>query len=427
MKLQSTGRERALMLKFKNLPRSLHHKFNLALPRGSNLQLDLDVEELDSLAQSTVQAFDQIQNPKSKRAIIALLKKVIEASGVLPEPGSDDPQSFINPMPGPEDQAERIIQQARKTIPGWDSMDFKSQLEVLTKTHEFENMEQLQRLGNHLIAQKNEAPLAEFQGLSPRQMHLLLSEKWTDGTPGVQLRKDVPDEQVRSTDIIRYSRAFLAALIKAEGTKATAKGNLNRKFISQMVEKMGMPEDYIQNLFRHHKVLNERDVRILEELRLTLEMGKLIRKYRGKFVTTKLGRQLLEAGNLGELFALLFHTKFRVFNLAYGDGLPDFYDFQHLLGYSLYRLSSMAVGQWYDLPREAPGLMHPDLAAVVPDNGVYDLHTMLVLCRLLNPLAGFGLVELDHDQELGLPAYYSPVSRFRTTPLLNQLVSFDLK
>ncbi len=168
------------------------------------------------------------------------------------------------------------------------------------------------------------------------------------------------------------------------------------------------------------------------DLRLVLEIGKLIRKYRGKFVATKLGRDLIEPGSLGRLFALLFQTKFRVFNLAFHDRLVELPDFQQFLGFSLYRLHGQEPGRWFGLAEAAPGLMHPDLAASLPVRGdsdgfQVDYRRWVVELRLLRPLAEFGLVEFERKRQPGLSRDRRSLTRFRTNRLYHQLVGFDLE
>ena len=427
MKLRLTGREQTLVLKFQNLPRRLRDKIGIALIEDDHLLLDLDQDELDTLARLGVRTCHDIRKPKTQRAIKAVLRKIIEAAGILSgsEHGFADTSSQA--PPGAGDPEDPIIEQMRQATPGWDDMDIRSQIRTLAASGEFENLDHMQRVTDRLVTRSNETPLADFDGLSPRQMHLLLHGDWDEETPGVQVRPALPDDEVAQTDVIRYSRTFLNALIDAEGNRATAKGNLNRKFVMRMVEDMGLPEDYVEYLFKYNKVLNEGDVWVLEELRVVLELGKLIRKYRGKFVATRLGRRLMEPGNLGELFALLFRTEFRVFNLGYRDRLPELPEFQQFLGFSLFRLHGLVEGRWYDLDREAPRLMHPDLAAVLPVTDILDYRRMIVEIRLLRHLSDFGLVELGLDREKGRPSHISRVTRFRITGLLDRLVGFEIE
>ena len=71
-------------------------------------------------------------------------------------------------------------------------------------------------------------------------------------------------------------------MIEEDGAKTTAKGNLNRKFVARMVTEMGLPGDFLEDLFFHNKVINESDVWPLEIMRIVLELGKLIPEKPGK-------------------------------------------------------------------------------------------------------------------------------------------------
>ena len=128
------------------------------------------------------------------------------------------------------------------------------------------------------------------------------------------------------------------------------------------------------------------------------------------------------------MFALLFHTKFRVFNLAFHDRLENLPEFQQFLGFSLFRLNSLEPGLPHDLEEIAPDLMHPDLAAILPVKelaGGYnmDLRLWMVRSRLLAPLVEFGLVEFEKEEDVpGLSSLSNSDSRFRITPLFHQFV-----
>lgn len=430
MKLRISDRDRTLALRFQDLTRDLRHKISVALVEGNQLLLDLDPGELEALARAGARACSRTRNPKTRRAIETLLDKIRTAEKI---PGPHKPGSLDSSVPPPsipDDPEDLIIEKARRATPGWDEMDVKSRLQILAETNEFRDFDHFQRVGQKLFAEHNESPLPGFGGVSPRQLHLLLYGGWEQETPGVQIQENLPDETVAEAPIIRYALAVMKALIEEGGAKTTAKGNLNRKFVSRMVAEMGLPEEFLEDLFFHNKVINESDVWPLEELRIVLELGKLIRKYRGRFVATRLGRRLIEPGQLGRLFALLFHTKFRVFNLAYHDRLADLPEFQQFLGFSLFRLNSLKPGRWIDLEKEAPSLMHPDLAATLPVmelEGGYKLdhRKWMVRSRLLRHMVDFGLVEFARERKQSRSRPRITPDRFRTTKLFPEFVKFN--
>jgi hypothetical protein len=140
-------------------------------------------------------------------------------------------------------------------------------------------------------------------------------------------------------------------------------------------------------------------------------------------VTTRKSESLLTAEGAGRLYALLFYTYFRKFNLGYLDRIPELEEFQQTAAFSLYHLGRLARN-WCDPLELAPQLLIPAVAQRIPEMPYGNLAYLLVRIRLFQPLAEFGLIAcrytgkgLDHRRQL---------AGVRVTPLFHEFLLFDL-
>ena len=151
----------------------------------------------------------------------------------------------------------------------------------------------------------------------------------------------------------------------------------------------------------------------------------MIRCIKKKFTVTRNGRRLVAGNREGELYHLLFMTKFRKFNLAFSDGMPEWPDFQHTIGFSFYRLAQLD-DRWHRLEKTYARLILPAVGDRLPRNEYIDYREALVNHRFLRPLAGFGLVETKWEPGEKNPGRAQTIVFFRKTKLLDRLVKFDL-
>jgi hypothetical protein len=190
-----------------------------------------------------------------------------------------------------------------------------------------------------------------------------------------------------------------------------------------MLDQMVWPEDFLDGLLRHTKVVNERDVFGLHKLRIVLQLAGLIRKANGHFRTTRKGRSLLAEEAGGRLFVLLFHTYFRKYNLAYLDHFPELPQFQTTIPFSFYQLSHLA-DRWRDPQQLTAQLILPDVLQAIPVSRYGDIASSLLRVRLLGPLEQFGLLECRYQED---PRYHiKRLFRIRVTTLYRDFFSFRL-
>lgn len=280
----------------------------------------------------------------------------------------------------------------------------------------FESLEDVQAFLERRVAQYNDAPQAELGGLSPAQMHELLTGDWQTTGP-LRLQPPLPDDAERSPFVANAVVLLRAASAKT-GLKATAAGNLSRAVVREMVDGMRWPEYDREDFWHLNRVLNEEDVWPLHILRLTLGVGKLLRRRKGAFHTTPRGRALADASEGGALLVHLFRTFFREINLAYLSrvGPEDQDPLQWRAAVLFLRLVAADDGwrspeKWervlaYDRPP-------PPVIAGRPWSNFQS--------RWLRPLEWFGLLE-GREVPGDYPQY--PEREYRRTPLAATVLRF---
>lgn len=309
------------------------------------------------------------------------------------------------------------------------------------------SLAELQAIAGATTDAYNSRPQAELGGLSPHQAWRLLEADWEDPSGWVALADDLPFEDLAQVRLLANARTFLETVAGEGGVKTTTAGNLNRVFVGRMLEAMAWPEGFREEVRRWNKVINEHDVRPLHILRILLYGARLLRRWKGTLRTTKLGESLAAEERAGELFAILFRTHFRRFNLAYLDMVPETHEFQHTVAYSLYRFGQLA-DDWRRPEDFAESLVLPAVRQGLPPRELYDPLAIIVEMRLLRPLVDFGLADEridepakgdeedgrrrgneeadDEDGESPVPQlpYVIPVHRYRKTALFDRLLTF---
>jgi hypothetical protein len=261
-------------------------------------------------------------------------------------------------------------------------------------------------------------PRPEIGGLSWEQMIQVLRCNWDDDNGPMTLCKTLKPQDLQGAKILQKARVLLAGILEAGGVKATVAGNLNRKFVGVMVERMTWPEGYVDHLHLMNKVINEEDVFPLHVVRLLLDLSGLLHMKKGLFSVTRKGEKLVKGDQAGSLYRLLFLAMFRRLDLAYLDGMPPISSLQETIAYSLFMLSKMGMG-WMRTDQLAPKLLLEPIRLEM-ENTRIPVHWFLS-SRLFGPLQEFGLLEErnlpEHQQKAG-------VEEVRKTTLFDEFVSF---
>lgn len=254
-------------------------------------------------------------------------------------------------------------------------------------------------------------------------VRLLEDADWDQPDGAIYVREDLTLAEAEQSRLFRNARTILTALEESGGTKATQAGNLNRKFVQQMMEQLDLGVESWDDFIRERgKTVNEQDLVPLHVPRVLLELARLVRKYKGAFVVTKRGSRLRADDQAGALYALLFRTHFRRYNLGYLTYVVEEPLLQYGAAFSLL-IAGRLMGDWRLLEDVAPRLVLPPIAANLRAPLVVLAHLDYVLYSyILGPLVELGVLEERWVGEF-------PESRheMRKTALFDRVLAFNVE
>lgn len=399
MIIKLSTKERDLILEQAKPSRELIQQLRFGVVDGSILSFDLAPMIVEDILGCTDEQVRIGKNRKLRRTFKRLYLKVFSAAqkqsiGELSDFGSDYNGFSSDPIQAAQD---------------------------LLESREFESTDDMNLAIRQLYESHNSSPREEFRGLSPDKVTALLYSDWDSSDAGLQCNDKLSFDEVDTAEILHNARVFLEALEGDNGTKATSLGNLNRRFVLSMVESMRWPDGYVDDLWRYNKVLNEEDVVDLNILKVVCDLAGLIRKYKGRFVITRTGQSLVSEGSAGELYARLFQTYLRKFNLGYTDRYEEHGGIQETFAFSLYILDKEANG-WTGIDELSKKVFLPSVSEAFDTSQNSDIAEALFHVRIIRPLVRFGLIECKDESG----RVYPPITHIRKTPLYDSFLSFDL-
>jgi hypothetical protein len=201
------------------------------------------------------------------------------------------------------------------------------------KGGEFSSLEEAQAAMDQLMRAKNTAPLAEFHGLSPEQMHHILHFSF-DSPELVRFAETIaPPLDVPALKLF----SLLAGAIGDKGLKPTATGNLPRNFCQEAALSFWGEEKYAEQT-RYGSIRSEMDFFDMHCLRLVAGMAGLVRKYKGKFILSVKCRKIIAAQGIGGVYPDLFKAYVQKFNWAYTYGYQEIHFIQRSFLFTLFLL-----------------------------------------------------------------------------------------
>lgn len=273
-----------------------------------------------------------------------------------------------------------------------------------------------------IVDARNNRPDPELGNLSPHQVHKLIYLPWNDPNYPIKFNKQLSLSDLKDSVFFANATIFLNTLLELKNQDtATAKRNLNRKFVKAVFDKLVLDAETKADILRYNKVINEEDIMPLHVIRIVCEEGKLVQCRKKKFLLTTKGKEVLPEENTGQLFYELFHSYFREFNIAYVDRLPDFESIQRTIGYSFWRLSQIAddfrkIGELFEEILLLP--VKKEIRKALPPLIQVE---WLVESRIVSPLEKFGLLECRYKDFKG----YRELEAVRKTELFDRFMRWE--
>jgi hypothetical protein len=166
----------------------------------------------------------------------------------------------------------------------------------------------------------NNAPLDDFLGLSPAEMHHLLYDAYGDKSP-LGLRSDTENLTLDEIPFFRMTEEFLKIVQREKSIKLTPLGALPRKVLHELYDHRFITEDIIEAGFS--KLSREQNSVAITTAHLNTLVSGAVKKANGRLSLTKKGAQLLQPGERFNLFTETLSTYTDKFNWSSNDGYPQ--------------------------------------------------------------------------------------------------------
>lgn len=311
-------------------------------------------------------------------------------------------------------------QEAVEQSPGMSEV--MGELRELLKGQSFGSLEEANAFLSRHMQQRSQAPIDDFHGLSPEQMHRFLHFPFdTPALIAFPSRLDITPQAPMMTLF-----NLLAEAIGDGGLKATATSNLPRNFCREAALSFLGEEGY-EEYIRYGGINSETDFSELHVTRLVSETAGLVRKYKGKFITSRECRKILAESGMPGIYPRLFRAFVGEYNWGYQDRYPDFQIIQQSFLFTLYLLQRYG-NDW------RPGAFYSDcflraFPMVLAEAGQPSFMTpedIVGRCFSLRSLERFaeflGLAEIERDPS----KRFTDDFRLRKLPLLDHVVRFQL-
>lgn len=296
------------------------------------------------------------------------------------------------------------------------------ELRELLKGQSFGSLDEANAFLSRHMRQRNQAPSDDFHGLSPEQMHRFLHFPFD--SPALITFPSCLDITPQAPITALFN--LLVNAIGDEGLKATATGNLPRNFCRDAALSFLGEEGYGEYI-RYGGINSETDFSELNVARLVAEMAGVVRKYKGKFITSRECRKILAESGMPGIYPRLFRAFVGEYNWGYQDRYPDFSIIQQSFLFTLYLLqrygNEWQPGAFYSgcFLRAFPMVLAEvrPLPYETPEDEAGRCYSLRSLERFAEFL---GLVEIERDPSKRFTADF----RLRKLPLLDHVVQFQL-
>src|SRR3972149_7477659 len=225
-------------------------------------------------------------------------------------------------------------------LPPEDPAGVFAEIRHALQGRQFSSFEEVQAFTERFMRQRNQAPIADFHGLSPDQMHRILHFPFD--SPNLVTYATVVAGEPRAPILALFH--LLAEAIGEQGLKATATGNLPRNVCREAASAY-WGEEAIRVNGRFAHISKEEDSSPPHVTRLVAGLAGVVRKFRGRFILGRECRRSLTDHGLGGIYPRLVLSYVRDFNWGYRDGFTDLGLIQRSFLFTLYLLD-LHGGEW---------------------------------------------------------------------------------
>lgn len=201
-------------------------------------------------------------------------------------------------------------------------------------------LDELNRVTQQRIAERNNSPNADFCGLSPMQMANWLYAPFSE-VAGVEIRTP---EDLSTSPVMRYLALIVDEAMQNDGSfKATSKGNLPARLAKQGSDLL--PEFAVSKFSTHISIneyagANEDKFNALHYTRVLAEIAGIIYLRSGRFHLKKAAQKQYQTLGIKAFFLPMLEAATAKYNWGYLDGFEHDVNLRTFWLYMLWRLQS---------------------------------------------------------------------------------------
>lgn len=263
-------------------------------------------------------------------------------------------------------------------------------------------------------------------GLPPNRIEEMLTCDWLNPGSPVTLNGDLPLHKLENINFFNNSRQFLLILNEDNAFPLTRSNLMKRKVVRRLIGQTQWDDDYLEEIRRHKKNLDETDVWLLHGIRVLLEMADIVEQVENELRLNTKMLHLLNEENAGQLYRQLFSTYFKDMNLGYLGSTFELPYLQYSIPFILYKLQKLAK-KWVPIEELLPDILLFSVALELnfDDDFGNSLATDLLHSDLFAALERFGLLERRKTFSAASNDPFSFPDELQTTPLFTNFVEFS--
>ena len=271
---------------------------------------------------------------------------------------------------------------------------------------------------------RNNAPVANFENLSPVNFHYILYDTYNENSP-VHFQKHIDNETLDKVSLFRVAEDFIRILEREKFIKLTPLGALPKKVMVELYDKKYIYDELIERGIT--KLWKEQDCIAILSTKIVTEIAGITKKANGKMTLTKKGSSFLKIENRQAFFELIISTFADKFNWSINDGYPDEPVGQIGWTFSIYLLEKYGA-KWESESFYAEKYLKalPHLLNEFTLDGYRTLKEQFASCYGLRTfqrfLEWFGLVETDREVR---KKWVEPL-HIKSTEILTKVFKIDM-
>lgn len=150
--------------------------------------------------------------------------------------------------------------------------------------------DELNRLAELMMAARNQAGIADFEGYSATEMNYILYEPYHPDCP-LQFNQ-LTEEVINQVPFFRVFVDLLSAIREEREIKLTTTGNLPVKLVKELYQAGHIEDKWMQ--YRPGKMIKETDIEFIHLARILANLTGLVKKRQNKISLTRQGEKLMD-------------------------------------------------------------------------------------------------------------------------------------